>query len=186
MTMTRMVSSALMVSLIAVVPAVAQEMPQPPKPGPEHELLKMEAGTWDAVVEIMPGPGAPPMKSTGVETGVVGCGGLCLATEFKGEMMPGQTFEGRGLATYDPAKKKFVGSWTDSMSVGLMVTESTYDPATKTSTGWMEGPDMTGKISRMKGVTEFPAADRRVFTMYSAGPDGKEAATMRITYTRRK
>ena len=186
MKLTRMLSSVVTASLIVVAPAGAQEMPQPPKPGPEHELLKMEAGMWDAVVEVMPGPGAPPMKSTGVETGVVGCGGLCLATEFKGEMMPGQTFEGRGLAAYDSAKKKYVGSWTDSMSTGLMVTESTYDPATKTSTGWMEGPDMTGKVSRMKGVTEFPDPDRRVFTMYSTGPDGKEAATMRITYTRRK
>jgi hypothetical protein len=166
-------------------PVFAQEMPPLPKPGPEHELLKMEAGTWDAVVEVMP-PGAPPMKSTGVETSVVGCGGLCLATEFKGEMMPGQSFEGRGLATYDTAKKKYVGSWTDSMSAGLMVTESTYDPATKKSTGWMEGPDMTGAVTRMKGVSEYTEPDRRVFTMYSAGPDGKETPTMRITYTRRK
>jgi Protein of unknown function (DUF1579) len=186
MKLTGMLSSVLMASLIVVVPAAAQEMPLPPKPGPEHELLKMEAGTWDAVVEIMPAPGEPPMKSTGVETGVLGCGGLCLASEFKGEMMPGQTFEGRGLAAYDSAKKKYVGSWTDSMSTGLMVTESTYDPATKQSTGWMEGPDTTGKVTRMKGVTEFPDPDRRVFTMYAMGPDGKEAATMRITYTRRK
>ena len=164
--------------------AAAQEMPPMPKPGPEHELLKMEEGTWDAVVEMSP-PGAPVMTSKGTEVVTVGCGGLCLISKFDGDM-GGMPFQGNGLTTYDPAKKKYVGSWTDSMSAGLMVTETTYDPATKKSTGWMEGPDMTGKISRMKGVTEFPDPDRRVFTMYSTGPDGKEAPTMRITYTRRK
>jgi Protein of unknown function (DUF1579) len=175
------------VALVVTVagPVLAQEMPPPPKPGPEHELLKMEAGTWDAVVEVMP-PGAPPMQSKGVETSTVACGGLCLVTEFKGEMMPGQGFEGRGLTAYDPAKKKYVGSWTDSMSTGLGITESAYDPATKKSSGWMEAPDMTGKVSRMKSTGEYTDNDHRVFTMYATGPDGKESPTMRITYTRRK
>jgi Protein of unknown function (DUF1579) len=188
MKLTGMLSSVLMASLIVVVPAAAQEMPLPPKPGPEHELLKMEAGTWDAVVEIMPAPGEPPMKSTGVETGVLGCGGLCLASEFKGEMMPGQTFHGHGTTAYDPAKKKYVGSWTDSMSKGLSIGESTHDPASKTFTGWMEGPDMTGKVAKMKSVVEYKDTGTRVFTMYGPGfgPDGKEAVGMRITYKRRQ
>ena len=109
-----------MTGVAAPAAVVAQDM-IPPKPGPEHELLKSDAGTWDAVIEMMAAPGAPPMKSTGVETSVLGCGGLCLITDFKGEMMPGQTFEGHGLAAYDAAKKKYVGSWTDSMSTGLSI-----------------------------------------------------------------
>jgi hypothetical protein len=31
---------------------VAQEMPPPPKPGPEHEVFKLDEGTWDAAVEM--------------------------------------------------------------------------------------------------------------------------------------
>lgn len=164
---------------------VAQEMPPMPKPGPEHQIFKEDAGTWDAAVEVVMAPGAPPMTSKGVETNTLGCGGLCLVTDFKGEMMPGVSFHGHGTATYDPAKKKYVGSWTDSMSHGLMVTESTYDAAAKTMTGFMEGPDMTGKVSKMKAVVEYKNGTR-VFSMYGPGPDGKEAMTMRITYTRRK
>ena len=57
--------------------AAAQEMPPMPTPGPEHQVLKMDEGVWDAVVEISP-PGAPAMTSKGVETNVMGCGGLCL------------------------------------------------------------------------------------------------------------
>jgi hypothetical protein len=165
--------------------AGGQEMPQMPKPGPEHELLKQEAGTWDAVVEITPAPGAPVQKSTGVETVRLSCGGLCLITDFKGDMM-GMTFEGHGVTTWDAAKKKYVGSWTDSMSTGLAIGESTYDPATKTSTGWMEGPDQSGKVMKARSKVEWTGPDSRVFTMYSTGPDGKDVEGMKITYTKRK
>jgi hypothetical protein len=115
----------------------------------------------------------------------IGCGGLCLISTFKAQMMGG-AFEGHGLTTYDPAKKKYVGSWTDSMSTGMAVGESTYDAAKKTWTGWMEGPDMTGKVTRSRSVIEWKGENTRVFRMYGAGPDGKEVLGMTITLTRRK
>jgi V8-like Glu-specific endopeptidase len=166
--------------------AAAQDMPPLPQPGPEHQIFKADQGTWDAVVEVSPGPGAPAMTSQGVETGTVGCGGLCLITEFKGELMPGMTFEGHGLTTWDAGKKKYVGSWTDSMSRGMSMSEATLDQASKTVTGWMEGPDMNGTVTRSKSVSTYPDEDHRVMTMFVTGPDGKEIQTMKITYTRRK
>jgi hypothetical protein len=168
---------------LAVTVRAAQEMPPMPKPGPEHALFKEDEGTWDATVEMFM-PGAPPMTSKGVETNTIGCGGLCLISDFKGDMM-GATFHGHGTVTYDPAKKKYVGSWTDSMSTGLAVTEATHDPAKRTVTGWFEGPDMTGKVTKTRGVTEYKDRNTRVFSMYSPGPEGKEALGMRITYKRR-
>jgi len=185
MRVARTIIVALTASLVMPAAMVAQEMPPLPRPGPEHELLKTDAGTWDAVVEVMASPGAPPSKATGVETNVIGCGGLCLITDFKSEMM-GQPFQGHGLTTYDMAKKKYVGSWTDSMSAGMSLSESTYDAAAKKATGWMEGPDMAGKVSRMTSTVEYPDPDHRVFTMYTTSPDGKDVPGMRITYTRRK
>jgi hypothetical protein len=165
--------------------AAAQEMPMP-KPGPEHAVLKMDEGTWDAVVEMTPAPGAPPSTSKGVEVNTIGCGGLCLISDFKGDLMPGMTFHGHGTTVYDPAKKKYVGSWTDSMSAGLTIGESTHDPATKKVEGTMEGRDMTGAVVKSRSVVEYPDADRRVMTMFMTMPDGKEMQTMRISYTRRK
>jgi hypothetical protein len=56
----------------------------------------------------------------------------------------------------------------------------------------MEGPDMSGNVSKTKSVSEYKGPDSRVFTMYGpASPGGqaaagKEVVTMRITYTRRK
>jgi hypothetical protein len=184
--MTRLaLAVALGVAVLAGPVAAQQGMPMP-KPGPEHMILKQDEGTWDAVVEMFMAPGAPPMTSKGVETNVVGCGGLCLITDFKGEMAPGQPFHGHGTSAWDPAKKKYVGSWTDSMSSGIAMAESTYDAAAKTMTGYMEGPDASGKVAKMKSVVEYKGADSRVFTMYMPGPDGKDVLGMRITYTKRK
>jgi hypothetical protein len=197
MTVTR-AAAALALTALSLASAVpqAQEKPAPtsgspampplPKPGPEHAIFTEEAGTWDATIEMLMDPSAPPMTSKGVETNTIGCGGLCLITDFKGEMMPGQTFHGHGTAAYDPAKKKYVGSWTDSMSQGLAISEATWDPATRTMTGWMEGPDMSGNVMKMKSVVVHKDPNTRVFTMYMAGPDGKETVGMRITYTRKK
>ena len=61
----------------------------------------------------------------------------------------------------------------------------TYDPAKRTFTGWFEGPDMTGKVTKTRGVTEYKDKNNRVFSMYAPGPDGKEALGMRITYKRK-
>jgi hypothetical protein len=161
-----------------------QDMPPMPKPGPEHEILKADVGVWDAVVEMFMAPGQPPATSKGVETNTL-MGGLWLVTEFKGDMM-GSPFEGRGMSGYDSLKKKYVGTWVDTMSVGIATVESTYDAATKTLSGTMEAPDMTGKVSRMKETVVYKDPNTRVFTMFNTGPDGKDVPTMRITYTRRK
>jgi hypothetical protein len=175
-------------ALVLIFPGLvaAQGMPPMPKPGPEHAIFKEDAGTWDATVESLMTPDGKPMTSKGTETNTVSCGGLCLVTHFKGEMMPGAVFEGHGTTAYDPKKKKYVGSWTDSMSQGLSIGESTYDSATKTATGFMEGPDMTGSVVKMKSVVEYKDANTRVFTLYGPGPDGKEAKVMTITYMRKK
>jgi hypothetical protein len=95
-------------------------------------------------------------------------------------------FHGHGLSTFDPAKKMYVGSWTDSMSAGLSFSEGVYDAATKTVTGWMEGPDMSGQVTRSKTTVRYVDADHRIMTMFASGPDGKEMQVMKISYTRRK
>ncbi len=179
---------------LASAPAFAQEkksaapaplaMPPLPKPGPDQEVLKMQAGTWDATIESFMAPGAPASVSKGVETNTLGMGGLWLVTDVTSEFM-GIPFQGHGVTGWDPAKKKYVGTWVDSMSTGLSLSEAAYDPATKTVTGTMEGPDMEGRIVKTKSVMEFKG-DTRVFSMYQPGPDGKDAIGMRITYTKRK
>jgi hypothetical protein len=153
-----------------------------PKAGPEQAILKQDVGVWDATVESM--MGGPPTVSKGVETNAM-MGDLWLITDFRGDFM-GKPFLGHGVSGYDSSKKKYVSTWVDSMSIGPQVSESTYDGAKKTMTGSMEGPDPSGKTSKMTSVVEWKDADTRVFTMSTAGPDGKQITAMRITYKRRK
>lgn len=186
MQVSRVAVSSAFVALLTVPALARQGGPPPmPKPGPEHQVFKTDEGVWDATVEIIPGPGAPPMTSKGVETNTIGCGGLCMITDFKGEAMPGVPFHGHGTVTWDAVKKKYVGSWTDSMSAGLALTEATYDAAAKRLNGSMEGPDATGKVTKTRSVSEYKDGGR-VFTAYAPGPDGKEMQVMRIVYKRRK
>ena len=148
------------------------------QPGPEHAGLKEMEGTWDATVKSQGG------ESKGEATYKVGLNGLWLFEHFKADF-GGMTFEGRGVTSYDPAKKKYVGVWIDSMSASPFVSEGTYDKATKTLTmvGNMPTPD--GKAARATMTTVSKDADTKVFTLRSAGPEGKEAEMLQITYKRR-
>jgi hypothetical protein len=131
-------------------------------------------------------PSQPPATSKGVDTTVLGPGGFSILTDYKGEFM-GIPFTGHGVTTYDAARQKYVGTWLDSMTAGIGISHGTYDAAKKTMTDSMEGPDMAGKITTMKAVTEWKDADTKVFTMYNpVGADGKETPGMRMTYKRRK
>jgi hypothetical protein len=173
--------AVLSVSVLALsAPALAQ-MPPPPTPGPEHEMLRKDVGVWDATVEMFGPPGTPPAVSKGTET-VTMLGPFWQVGDFKSEMF-GQPFEGKGVTGYDPAKKKFVGTWVDTISTGISTVEATYDPVRKMVTGTMEGTGPDGTMMKTKQTTEWKDADTRVFTMYA--PDGT-TPMMRISYKRRK
>jgi len=176
--------SLLVVLLFFGATLAFAQAPAPPHPGPEHEILKKEVGTWDATVEMSPGPGAPPLVSQGIETNSL-LGGMWLVTQFKSDM-GGMPFEGHGISGWDAGKKKYSWTWVDSMSTGISLGEGTWDAAAQAMTGWMEGPDMTGKVMRSKSVTQWKDADTRLFTISGTGPDGKEMSFLEITYKRRK
>lgn len=165
---------------IGILAASAQLTAQPPevKPGPEHAMLKEAEGTWDAAVKSMGG------ESKGTLTCKLGLGGLWLMEHFKGEFGE-MSFEGRGATSYNPAKKKYVNVWIDSMSTSPTVTEGTYDKSSKTITmvGNMPMPD--GKSMKVTMTTVLKDADTKTFTIKGAGPDGKDFEMMQITYKRR-
>jgi Protein of unknown function (DUF1579) len=167
--------------LLAIGVATAQQSPPPaPTPGPEHARLKKLEGTWDAVMTEQDGK-----KTKGEMIYKMECGGLWLVSDFKGEHQ-GKPFHGKGLDSYDPATKKYVGIWVDSMLTSPLRVEGTYDEKTQTSTctGECRGPD--GQPMKMKMVTKTIDDDHETFEMYMIGADGKEIKGATIEYTRRK
>lgn len=168
--------TALAASLVFAPALLAQELP---KPGPEHARLKELEGNWDAVMKM------GPMETKATAVYKMDLGGFWLVSDFQGEFA-GQKFTGKGLDSYDPAAKKYVGVWFDSMSTRPMVSEGTASPDGKVVTMTGEGPGPDGKPAKYKMTTEYKDKDNFVFSMFGTGPDGKEGQLFSITYTRRK
>ncbi len=166
-------SLATALIVVGAAAAVAQE---PAKPGPEHEILKKHVGTWDVTMKM---GGA---DSKGSSTYKMELGGLWLTSTFEGEVF-GTKFQGRGMDTYDAAKKKYIGFWCDSMSTSPLLLEGTYDAATKTLTMTGDGPGPDGKPQKHKSVTKMVDDDNIHFDMYMG--DGKDPM-FTILYKRKK
>jgi hypothetical protein len=164
---------AVALAVLATPAAWAQE---PPKPGPEHELLKKLVGTWDVV---MKGGG---MEVKGVVTYKMDLGGLWLLSSLESEI-GGMKFQGRGVDSYDPAKKKYVGVWIDSMSTSPLVTEGAFDKEKKTLTMAGEGPGMDGKPTKYKMVSEWKDDDTMHVGMYTGNATSPDFT---FVYKRRK
>jgi hypothetical protein len=181
-----MVIALLALALLLATAGVAgaQEQ-QAPKPGPEHELLRNFEGTWDVIAKASFVPGQPASESKGVATNKVALGGFFVIGDFKGQMM-GMDFQGHGIHGYDTHKKKYTSVWADSMGSWMMIAEGNYDKATKTLTETCEAPDMTGKLTKYKMVTEFKDRDTHVFTMSWPDDKGKDYVGLTITYKRRR
>ena len=95
------------------------------------------------------------------------------------------TFKGQGTEGYDNVKKKFVGTWIDSMGTGIMMSEGDYDPATKTFTYTGEIEVMPGMKQKIREVVKITDQDHMDFEWYE-DRGGKEVKTMEINYTKKK
>jgi len=176
--MVGVMSSAFLLCSVAVA--------QLPGPTAEHELLKGEVGTWDAKMKLFTAPGEEPTVTDATETIELGPGGLWILSKFESELM-GMPFAGRGVTGYDPVKKKYVGTWIDSMSPNLMTIEGEYDPATKTTTSFGEARDpVSGATIKYKQISRTIDENTRTFEMYRPEKNGEYVKMMEIAYTRRK
>ena len=163
-------------ALVAFAAPALSAQPEAPKPGPEHAVLKAMEGDWDLVMKF------GGMETKGTVTYKMDLGGLWLTGSLESELL-GAKFQGKSLDSYDPAKKKYVGVWIDSMSTSPMFMEGTYDKDKKTLTMSGEGPGMDGKPTKYKAVSAMPDNDTINFSMYVG--DGKDPA-FTIVYKRKK
>jgi hypothetical protein len=165
---------------MAAMMAMYEEMA---KPGPQHEALKALAGSWKANMTCWMDPNAEPMKSTGTAERKMVLGGRYLHEEFVGTFMD-KPFAGFGVSGYDNLSKKFVSSWIDSWSTGMMTSSGTADASFKTFTYKSDQPDpMSGM--HMKHVLRIVNNDKHIFEMFMIDKDGKETKSMEIEYTRK-
>lgn len=154
-------------------------------PGAMHKWLATHVGTWEAEVTMWMDPAAPPTKSKATDVVTMSMNGLFQVGHMSSTMM-GMPFQGQSTLGYDNAKKKFVLSWIDGFSSGMIFMTGDYDAATKTmSLSGVQTDPMTGKDSPIRQVNVFHDENSYTSSMYGAGPDGKEMKFMEGTYKRK-
>src|SRR5262245_50957797 len=111
------------------------------EPQKEHKWLEQLVGEWDCEMEAIMGPGQPPSKHTGTDS--VRSLSVWVVCEGKGEMLGGETARTIMTLGYDPAKKRFVGSFIGSMMTHMWLYNGELDAAGKVLTLDAEGPAFT-------------------------------------------
>jgi hypothetical protein len=173
------VGLSLLVSLSCGT-AMAQEMPKPQK---EHEWVQQLTGEWDTEGEITSEPGKPPMKTKGGEVNR-SIGGFWILSEHKGDFF-GTPFTGILSLGYSPEKKKYVGTWIDSVTSHLWSYTGSLDEAGKALTLDAEGPGHDGTPAKFREILTVVDKDKKTFSS-SIEKDGQYVTFLKITYTRKK
>ena len=163
----------------------AQELPQLPEPEKEHQWLQQFVGEWTTKSKADMGPDLPPMECEGsISSRMVG--GFWVLNEMKGDMA-GTPMVGMQTVGYDSAKKKYVGTWVDSMVNHMWHYEGSVDATGKILTLEAEGPNFMagGKLTKFQDIYEFKSADEIVIASTMLGEDGKWITFMTGTAKRK-
>lgn len=165
-TMLKLLTQSLMAVVFLTCAAAAQEAPQPSQPGKEHEWLKQLAGEWTTHGKADNGPGQPPFECDGTESTTT-LGELWIVTRGEAHAA-GMTVNSMLTLGYNSEKKKFVGTWVDSMFNHMWKYEGTLDESGKALTLMTEGPNMMkpGEMAKYKEVLELKDKDHKTFTSH--------------------
>ena len=165
------------------------------KPGENHKIIEGLTGTWTYTTKFWESPdtNTPPMEYSGTSVTKPIMGGRYFQSDYTGRMqMPGadgkmmdMEFHGMQIDGFDNVKKKFVSSWVDNMGTGIMLSEGTYDPATKTITYTSEEEPVPGVKMKVRELVKLADKDHHTFEFYE-DRGGNEVKTMEITSTRNK
>ena len=181
--MKRFTALSLAFALVSLV-GIADAQHEFPKPGPEHEKLKIMSGSWESTIKMVDPESGKTHESTGSMEGKVELDGFFLISKFKGSIGP-LPYQGRSITGYDPHKKKYVGVWVDSMGPGVYQTVGEWDKAGKVYEEKMEGPGPDGKPMHFRSVTTVEDKDHLTFVLYMTMEEDKEVQMMEIMHTRK-
>jgi len=164
--------------------AMMEAMQKAATPGEEHKKLEAVVGTFDAKVKMWMDPGKPAEESTGTSENKWVLGDRYVEMQYQGTFM-GQPFSGIGYQGYDNVTKKYVGSWMDTASTGIMTSSGTMSGKVLSTSSSVADP-MTGKMEKLTSKLTVEDNDHHTMEMWGRGPDGKNFKMMEIQYTRKQ
>jgi hypothetical protein len=153
-------------------------------PGEGHRWLEPIVGSWTATTTMRMGPDAPPEVTEGTSEHRWVLGGRYVEQVYKGTTM-GMPFEGLGFTGYDNIQRKYVGTWMDTFSTGMMNSLGTGTPSERGFDTAAVALDPSGKPMKFTCKLEVRDQDHHSFEMWTKAPDGRKYCNMRVEYARR-
>ncbi len=138
---------------------------QIPEPQKEHVWLKQLIGQWEFEHECNMGLDQPPMKSSGTQS-TRALGELWVVGEISGALPDGS--EARSIITlgFDPARKRFSGTFVSSCMTHLWPYDGTLDAADRILTLDSEGPSFAddGTMAKYQDIIEIIDSDHHTMS----------------------
>ena len=157
-------------------------------PGKNHEMLAKSTGVWKGKSTMWMGPGMePPMKSECTSTITTVMDGRYTKNVIEGDMPGMGPFHGLGFNGFDNVSQKFVSSWIDNHSSGIMNGTGELSADGKTMT-WIYTYNcpIRKAPAKMREVHRYTSDNAMTFEMYGDDPKtGKEYKMMEIQFTRK-
>ena len=154
-------------------------------PGEEHERLASLEGAWTVSGRFWSEPGAEPITATHTSTMRMTLGRRYLIEELDGDLW-GEEFQGIGITAFDNIDEKYVTTWIDNLSTGILVLSGRYDPQLDAVVMTGEYTDPVTKQPRfLKSVERVTEDGTRVYEHWEVSDDGSEFKVMELTYRRK-
>jgi len=162
-------------------------------PGKMQALLSSEAGAWQGKQTMWMAPGAPeapPMTSDVTATIEPVMDGRYTKLEVHGEMPGMGPFHGMGLYGFDNVSQKFVSTWLDSHSTGMMTgTGELSSDGKQINWTFNYNCPINKKPAVMRQTETVGGGNTKVLEMFGVDPKGggggKEFKMMHIEMTKK-
>jgi hypothetical protein len=156
-------------------------------PGKMHKRLAQAVGKWTGESQMWMVPGGEPMKSKISSTITAIMDGRYTKIESSGDMPGMGPFTGLGINGFDNVSQKFVATWIDNQSTGIMTGTGKLSEDGKTLTwNYTFNCPITKKPTVMRQIERM--VDDNTMTLEMYGPDpkrGKEYKMMVIDFTKK-
>ncbi len=158
------------------------------EPGSEHKWLQQFEGEWTTTMNPV-GPAAGNADSQEEPNGKMSSkmlGGFWMVNNFELDM-GGTTMHAIQTIGYDTEKKKYIGTWVDSMMNHMWHYEGVVEASGKKILLEADGPNIMGGegMARFRDSYEFKSADHIILTSETLS-EGKWTTFMTMDIRRKK
>jgi hypothetical protein len=156
-------------------------------PGKKHEILAEGAGEWRGKTSMWMAPNSEPMQSECTSTAKPVMDGRFLRVEVEGEMPGMGPYNGVGVYGFDNVSQKFVSTWFDNQSTGIMYGEGELSDDGKTMTwNYKYNCPITKKPTPLREVETITGPNTKTLEMFGTEPkSGEEFKMMEIEFTKK-